>query len=562
MLMAVEKWRHYLEGSKFVIKTDHESLKFLLQQKLHTQLQRKGMTKLMGLDYVIQYRKGKENLAADALSRCHEEGHSAALTVLVPDWHREVASSYENDESMRELLQQLVVDPSTKPGYTLINGLIRNKGRLVIGDDENLRKKIVETLHNSPIGGHSGIVATYHKVKQHFHWPGLKKYVMDWVLSCDVCKRCKSESVAHPGLLQPLNVPGGPWESISMDFIEGLPKSEGRDCIMVIVDRFTKYAHFIGLAHPYTAQEVAKVFLDQVVKLHGTPKTIVSDRDRIFTSLLWKELTGILGIQLSMSTAYHPESDGQTERVNQCLETYLRCACFLQPRAWHKWLALAQWWYNSNYHNSIKRSPFEALYGYKPTLLPDLGSSSTVAALDTYLQQRQQAFQSIKIELASAKNRMKQFADRRRSEREFQVGEWVYLKLQPGHLKALLGKPSSKLNPRYYGPFLVLARVGNVAYRLQLPESSNIHPVFHVSLLKKAIEQQAVNPELPCLPDSTDSPKEPIAILDRRVIYNQGAPIIQVLVQWSNLHSDNNTWEYLPDVLKQFPKAAGLLTIS
>jgi len=121
-----------------------------------------------------------------------------------------------------------------------------------------------------------------------------------------------------------------------MDFINGLPKSEGRDCIMVIVDRFTKYAHFIGLTQPYTTQEIAKVFLDQVVKLHEIPKAVVSNMDKIFTSLLWKELMGLLGIRLNMSTAYHPESDGQTERVNQCLETYLRCSCFLSLKSWHK----------------------------------------------------------------------------------------------------------------------------------------------------------------------------------------------------------------------------------
>ena len=136
------------------------------------------------------------------------------------------------------------------------------------------------------------------------------------------------------------------------------------------------------------------------------------------------------------------------------------------------------------------------------------------------------------------------------------------MKLQPGHLKALLGKPSSKLNLRFYGPFLVLARVGRVAYCLQLPDNSNIHLVFHVSLLKKVVGQQAVNPVLPHFPDLDDSPKEPTAIIDRRVIYKQGAPIIQVLVQWSNLHPDNNTWEYLLDILKQFPQAAGLLSIS
>lgn len=155
VLMAVERCRHYLEGGSFVIKTNHESLKFLLQQKLQTQLQRKGMTKLMGLNYVIQYRKGKKNLAANALSRCLEEGSAVAISTIVPDWCQEIAASYLSSDKTRELLQQLAVNPSSKPGYTLSNGMIRLRGKLVIGEEEALKRRIIEALHASPIGGHS-----------------------------------------------------------------------------------------------------------------------------------------------------------------------------------------------------------------------------------------------------------------------------------------------------------------------------------------------------------------------------------------------------------------------
>jgi len=155
-----------------------------------------------------------------------------------------------------------------------------------------------------------------------------------------------------------------------MDFIKGLLKSEGRDCVLVVVDRMTKYAHFLGLSHPFTAQEVARVFLDQVGKLHGLPQVIVSDRDKVFTSLLWKELMKSLGTQLHMSYSCHLEIDGQTKRTNQCLETYLRCVCLKNSTRWHKWLSLAQWWYDTTLLSSLKMTPFEALYGYKPLLLP------------------------------------------------------------------------------------------------------------------------------------------------------------------------------------------------
>ena len=151
-----------------------------------------------------------------------------------------------------------------------------------------------------------------------------------------------------------------------MDYIEGLPQSMKFNCILVIIDKFTKYAHFIPLFHSYTAADVAKVYLDQIYKLHGTPKTAISDRDKIFTSLFWQELMKQLGTTTHFSTAYHPESDGQSERLNQCLEQYLRCMCFLKPNSWAKWLSLAEWWYNTNYHTSLGMTPFQALYGYQP----------------------------------------------------------------------------------------------------------------------------------------------------------------------------------------------------
>jgi len=192
-----------------------------------------------------------------------------------------------------------------------------------------------------------------------------------------------------------------------MDFIEGLTKSEGRDGILVVVDRLTKFAYFIELTHPFTAQDVAQIFLDQVVKVHRIPKIIISDRDKVFTSLLWQELIKALGTRWNMSTTYHPKKDDQTERVNQNLETYLRCMSFLHPKEWHKWLPMPQWWNNSNHHSSLKMSPFEALFGYQPPLIPAVRNYSTVAKVENYLQRRKRVLQQLKRELTSAQNRMK-----------------------------------------------------------------------------------------------------------------------------------------------------------
>jgi len=217
-----------------------------------------------------------------------------------------------------------------------------------------------------------------------------------------------------------------------MDFVEGLPKSNNKDVILVVVDRFTKYAHFLTLSHPFTVSDVITLFLDNIFKLHGLPAVIVTDRDRIFTSNLWKALFKSLGIKLHLSTAYHPETDGQTERVNQRVENYLRCMCFNTPKRWYYWLSLAEWWHNTSFHTSLNITPFQALYGFPPPMvaevvLPDCPDDNA----RELLQNRQLATQLIRDNLIKAQSRIKQQADKHKTERVFEVGDMVYLKLQP-----------------------------------------------------------------------------------------------------------------------------------
>ncbi len=186
------------------------------------------------------------------------------------------------------------------------------------------------------------------------------------VRNCGTCARNKIDNQTYQGLLQPLPIPSQIWEDISMDFIESLPTSKGKDTIMVVVDRLTKYAHFISLKHPFTAADVVQAFMDTIYKLHGCLKSIVTDRDKIFTSQFWKKLFRYMGTQLRMSTSYHLKTNGQTERINRCLETYLRCMCSQHPNSWCKNLPLAEWWYNTNYHSSLGMTPYTALYGAPP----------------------------------------------------------------------------------------------------------------------------------------------------------------------------------------------------
>ena len=212
-----------------------------------------------------------------------------------------------------------------------------------IGNNLLAQNHILQALHSSAIGGHSGIHATYHRIKSLFAWPHLKETVTAFVQSCDICQKAKSEHVKLPGLLQPLPVPSQAWSTICLDFIEGLPKSGTFNVILVVIDKFSKYGHFLPLAHPYTALQVAQVYFSNVYKLHGLPQAIISDRDPVFTSTLWKELFSLSDTKLLMSSSYHPQTDGQTKRLNQCLEAFLRCSVHSFPTKWSKWLPLAEY---------------------------------------------------------------------------------------------------------------------------------------------------------------------------------------------------------------------------
>ena len=210
---------------------------------------------------------------------------------------------------------------------------------MVVGADDSLKTKLLHWVHSSPLGGHSGRDATLKKLKQLFHWKGIYKSMQNFLRQCTIYQACKYDISANPGLLQPLPILEEVWVDISMDFVEGLPKSQGKDVIWVVVDRLRKYAHFVALSHPYSAETVAQDYLDNIFKLHGIPRSIVSDRETIFLSSFWQLLFSALGVKLLLSSAYHPQTDGQTEVLNRCLENYLRCMCAQNPKEWCNWLS-------------------------------------------------------------------------------------------------------------------------------------------------------------------------------------------------------------------------------
>lgn len=415
--------------------------------------------------------------------------------------------------------------------------MLRHKSRIWIGNNPNLQLKLMQACHASVLGGHSGAPVTYRRMKQLFSWKGMKSMVLQFVQSCIVCQQAKPDRSKLPGKLQPLPVPSEAWQIISLDFVEGLPMSSSFNCILVVVNSFTKYGHFIPLCHPFTASVVAKVFLNQIYRLHGMPLSIISDRDRIFTSALWKELFLLAEVKLQMSSSYHPRSDGQTERLNQTMETFLRCFVNSCPAKWSSWLPLTECWYNSCYHSTVGCSPFEALYGYTPKHFGvSVLESVQVPELKLWLKDRKLMTNLIKQHLSRAKQRMKKQADQNRFERSFEVGDMVFLKLQPYVQSSLAERSNKKLAFKFFGPFKVIARIGKVAYQLDLRPSSSIHPVFHVSQLKKAVSNTIQVSPLP--PDDLDLPRVPDIILQKRLVTKGVRPVQQVLVKWSNWSED------------------------
>lgn len=557
VMMAVDKWRPYLQRGPFTILTDHKSLASLQEQQLTTELQRKAMAKMVGLQFHIKYKRGCENGAADSLSRVAHLITANTISYCRPAWAQEVINSYVTDTRAQELLTQLAIVSPDKKGHELHDGLIRYKGRLWIGNNSALQTKLIHAMHGTAVGGHSGVRATYQRVCKQYYWPGIKQQVEEYVKQCQLCQQAKYENTLPAGLLQPLPIPSRPWSHITMDFITGMPKSDGFEVILVVVDRLTKYSHFIPLKHPYTAFTMANLFLDNVVKLHGVPLSIVSDRDAVFTSKFWKQLFKAVGTTLSYSSAYHPQTDGQSERVNQCLEQYLRCAAHATPKQWRKWLPMAEFWYNSSFHTSLGCTPFKALYGDDPNFgaLPNIGDT-TEQDLGDVPAERQAFLNLLREQLLRAQVRMKHQADKHRSDRQFSVGEDVLLKLQPYVQSSVVVRPSAKISLKYFGPYKVLDKIGEAGYRIQLPTDSKIHNVFHVSQLKPFNPSYVpVFSELPPTLDLSTGSFLPQQILERRLVKKGNAAVPQIKVRWSGLSDDAVTWEDYHVLQQCYPEA-------
>ncbi|GJV16565.1 putative reverse transcriptase domain-containing protein [Tanacetum coccineum] len=401
-----------------------------------------------------------------------------------------------------------------------------------------LRDLIMHESHKSKYSIHPGSDKMYHDLKKLYWWPNMKAIIAEYVSKCLTCSRVKAECQKPSGLLVQPEIPMWKWERITMDFVTKLPKtSTGHDTIWVIVDRLTKSSHFIPIRATDSMETLTRLYIKEIVSRHGVPISIISDRDSHFTSRFWQSLQNALGTQLDMSTTYHPETDGQSERTIQTLEDMLRACVIDFGKGWDKHLPLVEFSYNNSYHASIKAAPFEALYGRKcrsPVCWAEVGDSQLTGP--EIIQETTEKIVQIRQRLQAARDRQRSYANVRRKPLEFQVGDRVMLKVSP-----------------------------RKAYRLELPEElSSIHNTFHISNLKKCLSDESL--VIPIkelqLDDKLNFVEEPVEVMDREIKQLKRSRIPIIKVRWNSKRGLEFTWECEDEIRAKYPHLFSNITSS
>ncbi|KAI5345035.1 hypothetical protein L3X38_012912 [Prunus dulcis] len=503
VVFALKIWRHYLYGAICQIFTDHKSLN--LSPRRYVPL-------------MIELRKLKVQLGVD------EQGALLATLQVRPVLVERILAAQAQDPLICTLRTEVESDDRTDCS-------VRNDGALMVGtmlyvpNDEALKREILEEAHSSAFAIHPGSTKMYHTLREHYWWPFMKKEIAEYIRKSLICQQVKVERQKPSGLLQRLPIPEWKWEHLTMDFVFKLPRTRNKhDGVWVIVDRLTKSAHFLPVRANYMLNKLAKLFIDEIVRLHGVPASITSDRDPRFPSRFWTKLHEAFGTQLQFSTAFHPQTDGQSERTIQTLEDMLR-ACALQFREdWDEKSPLMEFAYNNSYQASIRMSPFDALYGKQcitPFYWDEVGEQLLEVAND--VERTKEQVKIIRERLKTAHDRQKSYADNRRKDLQFEVGDW---------------------------------RVGPVAYRLALPSDlSRLHDVFHVSMLRKYISDPShVLEEQPIeLQEDLTYVKQPVQILDRKMQVLRSREILLVKVLWRSHTVEEATWEPEDQMREQYP---------
>jgi hypothetical protein len=507
----------------------------------------------------ISYVKGNENARADALSRKPEytenkthESHAILRQdgdSLVPNTHQLAATSAIQDDYVKDkVLASYTQDTTAKrnlekleKGFTLEDGILHFYKKIYI--PTSIAKEFVQEQHELPAHGHQGIAKTFARLRNISYFPKMRKLVEEIVGKCDTCMRNKSARHAPYGQLKTPNLPSQPWKSIAWDFVVKLPLSRDPitkveyDSILVITDRLTKFAYMIQFCETWTAEDLAYIFLRIIVSVHGIPNEIISDRDKLFTSKFWETLMALTGIKRKLSTAFHPQTDGQTERLNQTMEQYLRCYINYKQDNWVELLPLAQFAYNTSETDTTKVTPAYANFGFTPVAYQTpLAQETNADEAIKKVNELKDLHEQLSLDLQFIALRTAAYYNKSRSmEPTLKEGDKVYLIRRNIKTK----RPSDKLDHKKLGPFKIDEVIGTVNYKLKLPDTMGIHPVFHISLLEPAPEGTPDAPQDKIELEDPDTGYDVEAILDCKYVRNK----IKYLIKWLDYSHTENTWE-------------------
>ena len=496
---------------------------------------------------------------ADAGPRDTTGDRDGRLTTLLS----KIKAAYGQDETFtREYI--------TANNFLYSDGVYLTRfGRIVIASDKGLQRKLLRAAHDDPLAGHRGTERTMELLKRNFHWHGMKKDVQEYVASCTSCQRHKTDRKLPAGLLRPLEVPTQFWEHVTLDFITCLPTTpRGHDALIVFVDKLSKMVQLHACNIKITGAEVAKIYHEKVFVHFGLAKKIISDRDARFTSHFSQALLEVFGVKHAASTAFHPQTDGQTEIMNRYVEDTIRHYVNPAQDDWDEWLVPVQFAINNTYQASIKTTSFRAIYGKDPhtPLTLELDAVKRVPKAKAWLDELVLRHERARYNALGAAERMKESADKRRRDVRYAEGDWVWLSTR--NLKFRING-TKKFLPKYIGPFKILKAIGPppdsaelpigtlprspTAYKLDLPDTCAIHPVFHVSLLKSFKPRDGVMPTRPD-PIAVDSDGVPVFEAQEIVKETVGKNKRYFLVRWKGYSEEGDTWQEEKDIL-----AGGLL---
>jgi len=557
---ACRAWRHLIHGVPTIIYTDHQALTTYKRQRNLNSRQARWYLDLQefGDDLTIKYLPGKDNVVADALSRLPAKPNNSPidanhipLNLLSRVLQDDSFTAKLKDAYLRDPLTANFLDSRIPPKnkvWQLLNDVIfqlDNDGqrRLYVPNDIALKRLLLREHHDVVIAGHFGRDKTYAGLSINFVWPGLQKDTFDYVSQCPVCQVTKSSNQRPAGLLKPLPIPSQRFDVVNMDLIGPLPQTiNGHTAILTVVDRLSKTAIFAPTTMTVDAPGLARLFFDHVFRRFGMPTAIVSDRDPRFISNFWQTLMSHLGTSLKMSTAFHPQTDGLAERANRTIEEMLRAVIDRKTHNnWDELLTPLEFAYNNSVHRSTGYTPFYMLYGFHPHTPATLLNvrSSSAPAVDDVLRTISSTIQLAKYNLHNAQHRQSVDANKRRRDENFLVGEKVYVSTKNF---SNLPHTSRKLIQKYVGPYPIIAKIGESAYKLLLPSSIKMHDVFNVSLLKRNIptddDRTLTNPP-PLYYDHGD----PCYTVERIIGHKGSGKTKRWLVKWLGYSDSDNTWE-------------------